>query len=149
MCVFVCVRSHACFPYSCKSPAWHIGSVGKQQVWDALMAFTDGFRTLPMGGLLLHLLIYSFSTAVETLRSMWLFPRARAPPEPRGIFLSGPRSSLPPLSPCPIWYVYVCACVCVRVCFMSPNLNTLTGWLSGICHSDSVPVWDMEVWMEK
>lgn len=57
--VCVCVR----FLWGCKSPDWHVGSVGKQQVWDTLMAFTDGFRALPAGGLLFHLLIYSFSTA--------------------------------------------------------------------------------------
>ena len=118
MCVCLCV----CFPCSCKSPDWHVDSVGKQQVWDTLMAFTDGFRTLPMGGLLLHLLIYSFSTAEETLRPMWLFPRAKVPWEQLGCFLI--QSLLPPSFfplassvPLPSFHqVGVCVCMCVCVC---------------------------------
>ncbi len=82
VCECVCVR----FSWSCKSRNWHVGSVGKQQVWDALMAFTDGFRTLPVGGLVLHLLIYSFSTAEETLRQCDCFREPKVPREQLGCF---------------------------------------------------------------
>lgn len=114
-CMHVCVR----FPCSCKSPAWHVDSVGKQQVWDTLMACADGFRTLPMRGLFLRLLIYSFSTAAETLGSVWLFPRVKALWEHLGVFLSTPSIlsfSLPP--------PYLVVCVCVYVCSMTPTLST-------------------------
>lgn len=153
VCVCVCAR----FPCGCKSPDWHVGSVGKQQVWDTLMAFTDGFRALPMGGPLLHLLIYSFSTAEETLRPVWLFPRAKVPREQLGCFLiqsplilSPPHSASHPvslMSPCPLFPRMAVLCMCV---FCGSNLITpmqLANWqalnvcvIVSLCHCLSVSV---------
>lgn len=117
-CMHVCVR----FPCSCKSPAWHVDSVGKQQVWDTLMACADGFRTLPMRGLFLCLLIYSFSTAAETLGSVWL------PCESTWVF------SYPPLPFFPLAYphrIWLCVCVCVFYDSNLINLKvTLYHWVS-------------------
>lgn len=112
-CVGVCLCAR--FPCGSKSPDWHVGSVVKQQVWDTLMAFTDGVKALPMGGLLLHLLIYSFSTAEEALRPMWLFPIAKVPWEHLGCFLI--QSCLPPhsfpKSLSPVFFFLRQCCVCV------------------------------------
>jgi len=141
-CICVCI----CFPCGSKSPHWHVGSVGKQQVWDTLMAFTDGFRTLCTGGLLLHLLIYSFSTAEETLRPMWCFREPKSLESSLGVFLSSLFSPLilsPPLSPCPLFYRSVCVFVCVFVCvlWIQSYHPSATGWPTGFeCHCHTIIV---------
>lgn len=134
-CQCMSVSEGVCFPCGSKSPCWHVGSVRKQQVRDMLMAFTDGCRTLPTGGLLLHLLIYSFSTAQHTLRPMWLFPKDKVPWE-QLVFLSNTffqylhsflwlLSLSPPLFLSPFALLSPNLCVHASVCvFCRSNLIT-------------------------
>lgn len=84
----------ACAFCGCKSPDWLVGSVGKQQVWDTLMTFTDPSRTLPTGRLLLRLLIYSFSTAQETRGLCDCFQWLQSIERSLGVFLSSAFSPL-------------------------------------------------------
>lgn len=69
-----------CFPGGCKSPDWHVASVGKQHVWDTLMAFTDGFRTHPR--LLLYLLMYLCSTT----EAIVIVSKSQSPLRAAGVF---------------------------------------------------------------